>query len=775
MKGKKAPLEPVPELPDFLAPLAIEIGVEEMPAGAMPGVLAYLKESAAAFLEKEHLEPSHLFVGGTCRRLVVTCDSILKIQEDRLVIHKGPPEKVLRDAAGNWTPQAEGFAKKFGLKAADIVMEDGYATIEILERGQPATVLLGRFVREFLDKCPLPKRMAWGDDVTFLRPVRWVLGLVGVEVIQFATRKLKAGHTTHEPRQNRSKPLSFLHAGEYAENMKLLGVELCPERRKERLRHLALHALEGTGLKPLEADQEELLEEINWLVETPHALLASFDKTFLEVPPEVIRVVLMRHQRYLPLVEKSRATPANYANRFVVVLDRQEESDTTTAMGGHERVVTARLSDALFFWRADSAEPLDSPHRQEKLKDITFHPKIGSLWEKQMRVAGAAKAYQEKQKKEQAIWFTADLSDERRRQLENQLSLAGLSEAAALYRQDRTTTLVGEFPELEGAVGARLLMQRTGQNAAAVLVAEAMGLTRQGADKVDQLVFSQGVPSSRAGVALLMLDRLDTLLHFFALGLVPSATEDPFGLRRSAAQVLRTTLRWNLDAIVDLDDVMEILRTASQSLGDLDEQVWRQLKEKIHEFLKDRFPHVLLETYPRATMPFVHAAQKGKAVKRMLWGDSEREILQAVWRYSDVPDRLKALLDLAADSESFKAIASAAIRVQNISQHGTQAEILKKVPDWVCGSAPWLAMHEFALKWIDLVKGSLFIPASYLKNAGELAYECSDVVNDFFDKVLVNDEDPQRRKDNHTLVGAVALLYGTLGDFRELKSLLGQE
>ena len=174
-------------------------------------------------------------------------------------------------------------------------------------------------------------------------------------------------------------------------------------------------------------------------------------------------------------------------------------------------------------------------------------------------------------------------------------------------------------------------------------------------------------------------------------------------------------------------------------------------------------------------MPFVHAAQKGKAVKRMLWGDSEREILQAVWRYSDVPDRLKALLDLAADSESFKAIASAAIRVQNISQHGTQAEILKKVPDWVCGSAPWLAMHEFALKWIDLVKGSLFIPASYLKNAGELAYECSDVVNDFFDKVLVNDEDPQRRKDNHTLVGAVALLYGTLGDFRELKSLLGQE
>lgn len=746
MKGKKADLEPVPELPDFLAPLVIEIGVEEMPAGAMPGVLAYLKESVSTFLEKEHLEPSHLFVGGTCRRLVVTCDSILKTQEDRLVIHRGPPEKVLKDTAGNWTPQAEGFAKKFGLKASDIVMEDGYATIEILERGQPTAVLLGRFIREFLDKCPLPKRMGWGDDVTFLRPVRWVLGLVGAEVIPFVTRKLKAGHTTHEPRQNRSKPLSFMHAGEYAENMKLLGVELCPERRKEKIRHLTDHALMGSGLKPLAADQEELLEEINWLVETPHAMLASFDKAFLAVPPEVIRVVLMRHQRYLPLVEKSKGTPANYASQFVVVLDRQEESDTTTALSGHERVVHARLSDALFFWRADSAEPLDSLHRQEKLKDITFHPQIGSLWEKQQRVTMAA----------------AVLKEER----------GPLAQAAACYRQDRATALVGEFPELEGAVGARLL---THQNVAlqpvASAVAGAMGLGRGGSG----LVFLPGEPETAEGATLLVLDRLDTLLHFFGVGLMPTATEDPFALRRAAVQLLRPLMHGV--PLTDETQAMDLLKQSSEILKALGEDGWKNLVEKLSQFLEDRLVHVLREHWPAATLPMVYAAQKGDAVVvSPLPGQGYALAVQSGQRFQRVAERLERLLRITEDLESLKPVVPAAIRAQNISTVQGALHLSGDIPAWATENPAWVALHEFALGWCALIQKSDGLGVEELFNENwRLAQAGVDLVNTFFDSVLVNDEDPQKRKDNHTLVGAVALLYGTLGDFRELKSLLGQE
>ena len=493
---------------DFL----LEIGTEELPPRSLPALQQALVAQLAAGLDKADLAHGELVGFATPRRLAVWVKRLAAQQPEQHLKRRGPPLNAAFDAAGQPTRAALAFAESCGTRVETLQrLDEGKGMFLFFlgsRAGERAVALLPGLIQAALDALPIARRMHWGaGNALFVRPVHWVVMLYGREVVPATLLDTPAGSLTRGHRFHAPRPIRIASPGSYERTLRQRGHVLADfAARRERIRaEVTAAAAEAHGRALI---TRALLEEVTALVEWPVALTGRFEERFLSLPREVLISTLEDHQRYFPVEDaQGRLLPA-----FIAV-SNIESREPATVRAGNERVVRPRLADAAFFWEQDRRQPLAA--RRAGLDAVTFQAKLGSLGDKTRRVGALAAQ----------IAVAAGGSREH------------AVRAAQLCKCDLLTAMVGEFPELQGIMGTYYAQADGEPHEVAAAIREHY-LPRAAGDQL---------PATRAGLALAIADKLDTLAAIFAIGEKPTGTKDPFGLRRAALGVQRILIEKALD------------------------------------------------------------------------------------------------------------------------------------------------------------------------------------------------------------------------------------
>jgi glycyl-tRNA synthetase beta chain len=487
--------------------LLIEIGTEELPPKALK-MLAYsfLHECKTRLqadgLISETSEPELFY---SPRRLALLAHEVKTRQPDRKIERFGPAVATAFDKDGKPTKAAEGFARSTGTTVDQLEQKDGKLFCSILQPGKPAAELVPDAINSALARLPIPKRMRWGTGAAeFVRPVHWVVILLGNDVIDCEILGIKAGRTTYGHRYHHPDAIKLKSPPDYVQALRDAKVWLNgadTELQKEISREAQKLADEVNGIALNSEPESALVAEIAALVEWPVAIRGRFDSKFLELPEEILIATLEDQQRYFPVRDKKtgRLVP------HFITITNIESRDMDQVRHGNERVIVPRLTDAMFFWKADRAATLAS--RIPALDGIIFQNRLGSIGDKMRRVSMLAKVIAEN--------ITGDPAMAKR--------------AAELAKCDLVTNLVGEFPELQGIMG-KYLAQHDGEADEVAQAIEEHYLPRFAGDRL---------PQTRTGQALALADKLDSIAGIFGIGQPPTGDKDPFGLRRAALGIVR--------------------------------------------------------------------------------------------------------------------------------------------------------------------------------------------------------------------------------------------
>jgi glycyl-tRNA synthetase beta chain len=460
----------------------------------------------------------------TPRRLAVFVGKLLDRQPEQRVERRGPPVTAAFDATGAPTRAAKAFADSCGVAIGDLTrIQDAkgeFLFCRTTRAGEPAAKLLPGIVQAALDDLPIARRMRWGDGTAqFVRPVHWVVMLHGDAVVEAEILGIAAGRMTRGHRFHAKKPIALRSPGGYVAALEKGHVIADFERRRAEIRAKAVAAARAEGGEAV--IDPGVLDEVAALTEWPVPLAGAFEARFLELPPEVLVATLQDHQRYFPV----RGPDGALMPRFIAVANL-ESRDPSQVRAGNERVVRPRLADAAFFYAADRKATLAS--RREALGAVTFQAQLGSLADKTARVTALAGQI-------------ARIAGQ---------DAAAAQRAADLAKCDLVTAMVGEFPELQGLMG-RYYAVHDGEPPEVAAAIYEQYLPRFAGD---------ALPTTGAGLALAVADKLDTLVGIFATGQKPTGTKDPFGLRRAALGVLRILIETGIPL-----DLRELIRTALES------------------------------------------------------------------------------------------------------------------------------------------------------------------------------------------------------------------
>ncbi|PPE74886.1 glycine--tRNA ligase subunit beta [Solimonas fluminis] len=524
--------------------LLLELGTEDLPARYVLPLAEALRGGVAGGLEKRGIAPGEVKLFATPRRIAVLIAGVADTQPDQAIERTGPAlAAALKD--GQPTPAALGFAKSCGVEFSALGQKDGKLHFSRTAPGRATAALLPEIFEETLRQMDelVPKRMRWGSgEETFVRPVQWIVCLFGSDVITLQRFGLTAGNTTFGHRFHAPAPILLKTPADYAPALRAASVWAdVAERKAEIRKQIEAEAAKLNGHARI---TEDLLDEVTALVERPVAITGHFEERFLELPPEVIVATVETNQRYFTVF--SDAAQTQLTNAFITI-SNIESRDVAQVIAGNERVVRPRLTDALFFWQQDLRQPLAA--YGEKLATVTFQKELGSTGDKVARVRALAGRV--------AGELGADTATAER--------------AAALCKADLVTKMVYEFPELQGLMGG-YYAARSGESAAvARAIREHYLPTQQGTP----------IPSTREGQILALADKLDTLAGIFAIGQKPTASKDPFGLRRAALGALRICIEGELPL-----DLHAVLKNAldAQPAGKRD----AALVEELVEFAMER-------------------------------------------------------------------------------------------------------------------------------------------------------------------------------------------
>ena len=507
---------------DFL----VEIGAEEMPPKSLAALGEAFRDGMVAGLDSAGLSHGAVQAYFTPRRLAVHVRKLLDCQPEQRIERRGPPVKAAFDAAGKPTRAATAFADSCGVGVDELtrITDDKgeFLFCRTTRAGEQAAKLLPGIVQAALDRLPIARRMRWGDGkAEFVRPVHWVVMLHGDAVVPGEILGIAAGRMTRGHRFHTRKPIALRSPGVYLAALEKGHVRADHAARRDHIRAGVVAAAEQEGGTALV--DPAVLDEVTALTEWPVALAGGFEPRFLELPPEVLVATMQDHQRYFPL----RAQGGALMPCFIAVANL-ESRDPAQVRAGNERVIRPRLADAAFFYAADRKASLAS--RCEALGAVTFQARLGSLADKAARVTALA----------------AQIA-----------RVAGYDEAAAqraamLAKCDLLTDMVGEFPELQGVMGRYYARHDGETDEVAAAIAEQY-LPRFAGD---------ALPTTGAGLALAIADKLDTLVGIFAIGQKPTGTKDPYGLRRAALGVLRILIETGIAL-----DLRELIRSALDSVA----------------------------------------------------------------------------------------------------------------------------------------------------------------------------------------------------------------
>jgi glycyl-tRNA synthetase beta chain len=539
--------------------LLLEIGAEEIPAGFVPQALMGLENIAQKELEASRIDFNGIKTLGTPRRLVLVIESVSEKQRDEETKKIGPSKQAAFDAKGNPTKAAVGFAKGQSVPVESLTLvETGkgeYVCAVKKEPGRPTGELLSTFLPKWILSIPFQKSMRWADvPIRFARPIHWILALFGGEVVPFEVGNIRSGKVTFGHRFMHSGPVAVKDFQSYLQKTREASVMVDPVERKKRIEEEMIR--EGARVSGRILQDEDLLNEVNFLVEYPVALCGTFDGKFLSLPREILIHSMKEHQRYFPVADDD----GKLLPHFVCISNIHPRS-REVVVKGNEKVLRARLSDAAFFFEDDLKIPLDS--RVEQLKKVVFQAKLGTSYEKMMRF------------KQLALWIV--------QRIDPKLGEA-VERASHLCKADLVTGMVGEFPKLQGVVGreyARLAKERP-------QVSEAIYEHYLPAFAGDRL------PSGPIGDIVSIADKMDTLVGCFGVGLVPTGTADPFGLRRQALGIIRIILEKKYSL-----SLAGLIEESEAQLKEKMERPFEEVKEEVLGFFRVRYQNFLLDKeYP---------------------------------------------------------------------------------------------------------------------------------------------------------------------------------
>ena len=541
--------------------LLFEIGAEEIPAGFMPNILGQLKQLAETKLNDAHLPFESIATYGTPRRLALIVKGLADTSAEISERHKGPSASIAYDADGNPTKAAIGFARGKGLDVADLVVEDGYIYAETKTAGVPAKDIVTDMLPQLITGLNFPKSMHWGNlDAKFVRPVRWLVALLDEDVIPVEFATVKSGNVTRGHRFLGADEITIKNAASYVDTLKENFVMVDQDARRELISK-QLHDIAASKYASIVWD-DDLLEEINYLVEWPTALCGGFEESYLLLPDAAIITPMKDHQRYFPLVDQD----GKLLPMFLTVRNGSDHS-IEVVQAGNERVLRARLDDAKFFFNEDRKKPLID--RQDGLTKIVFQEGLGNLADKTERLLTLGRVFSEE----------CELHEDARVVLER---------ATELAKTDLTTGMVTEFTELQGVMGKEY----------ALLDGESPEVAEAIFEQYLPRFAGDVLPQTEAGKVLSIIDKIDNIVATFSRGLIPTGSQDPYALRRQTIGILNILLgsEWNISLRPIIVESMNLLNVPTDKqdelLGQVEEFITLRLK---NIFLDREVPHHVID------------------------------------------------------------------------------------------------------------------------------------------------------------------------------------
>lgn len=541
--------------------LLFEIGAEEIPAGFMPNILGQLKQLAETKLNDAHLPFESIATYGTPRRLALIVKGLADASAEISERHKGPSASIAYDADGNATKAAIGFARGKGLDIADLVVEDGYIYAETKTAGVPAKDIVSEMLPQLITGLNFPKSMHWGNlDAKFVRPVRWLVALLDEDVIPVEFATVQSGNVSRGHRFLGADEITIKNAVSYVETLKENFVMVDQDARRELISK-QLHDIAASKNASIVWD-DDLLEEINYLVEWPTALCGGFEESYLALPDAAIITPMKDHQRYFPLVNQD----GKLLPMFLTVRNGSDHS-IEVVQAGNERVLRARLDDAKFFFNEDRKKPLID--RQDGLTKIVFQEGLGNLADKTERLLTLGRVFSEE----------CELHEDARVVLER---------ATELAKTDLTTGMVTEFTELQGVMGKEY----------ALLDGESPEVAEAIFEQYLPRFAGDVLPQTEAGKVLSIIDKIDNIVATFSRGLIPTGSQDPYALRRQTIGILNILLNseWNISLRPIIVESMNLLNVPAEKqdelLGQVEEFITLRLK---NIFLDREVPHHVID------------------------------------------------------------------------------------------------------------------------------------------------------------------------------------
>ena len=541
--------------------LLFEIGAEEIPAGFMPNILGQLKQLAETKLNDAHLPFESIATYGTPRRLALIVKGLADTSAEISERHKGPSASIAYDAEGNPTKAAIGFARGKGLDVADLVVEDGYIYAETKTAGVPAKDIVTDMLPQLITGLNFPKSMHWGNlDAKFVRPVRWLVVLLDEEVIPVEFATVKSGNVTRGHRFLGADEITIKNAASYVDTLKENFVMVDQDARRELISK-QLHDIAASKNASIVWD-DDLLEEINYLVEWPTALCGGFEESYLALPDAAIITPMKDHQRYFPLVDQE----GKLLPMFLTVRNGSDHS-IEVVQAGNERVLRARLDDAKFFFNEDRKKPLID--RQDGLTKIVFQEGLGNLADKTERLLKLGRVFGEE----------CGLHED---------AAVVLERATELAKTDLTTGMVTEFTELQGVMGKEY----------ALLDGESPEVAEAIFEQYLPRFAGDVLPQTEAGKVLSIIDKVDNIVATFSRGLIPTGSQDPYALRRQTIGILNILLgsEWNISLRPIFKASMELLNVPAEKQDELLGQVEEFFTLRLKNIFLDReVPHHVID------------------------------------------------------------------------------------------------------------------------------------------------------------------------------------
>ncbi len=688
----------------------LEIGSEELPASFISPGMLQLKSLAEESLKASGLSYTSIEIFGTPRRLAVVIHGLADSSPDQTKTVTGPPANIAKDAQGQWTPAAIGFARKQGLKPSDLTIEKDRLSAVLHIKGVPTRKLLADHFPQWISRLEFPKSMEWEPThFRYARPIRWMCALYGSDLVSFSVAGVRSARWTLGLGPWSPKKIPIAQPGKYALTLKNQCVLVDSTDRLEMTRRFADQATKRVHGKIHMSPA--LLEEVTNLVEHPVAILGNFDPAYLDLPKEVLVTCLEHHQKYFPVEE---ASGHKLLPHFVGIRNG-ESVHQEIVREGYERVLAARLADARFFYSQDRRTPLST--KVDALKGVMFQEKLGNLFEKKERI----KALMEQFSK--TMGGFPDLEKAKR--------------VADLCKADLVTNMVHEFPELQGIV-ARLYAQADGED---VVISQALE------EHYWPITLSGTLPSTDVAALVSLADKLDTLAGDFAVGLIPSGSADPYGLRRAAVGVIRIleSKGWTLGLELLVNQAVEIQ-------PDHLKEGWRQTQIKLNQFMQQRFAALFAE---RGFKP----------------DEIEAVVSAGIGVVPEAIARLQALHELRKRQEfeplsvAFKRgmniVRQAAAKGGNAGDSGVVQSDLLREP---CEQALYQVLETTG------AQVSKHMAARAYRQALESMVPLREPLDGFFNGVMVMAEDPALRTNRLALMKRLVGLFAQIADFSKLQN-----